>query len=331
MEPDQETDELVAVLPIHLTNALAPNVQLHQFPLLSRPLQVPPSAKLSGKQISGRIKPDIRRLELHVPADTRTEVWNTEKARNLGAAQIDDDVEKKQERQKPREDEEPRLNEIRLQNERIPQRGAQMLGVMRNGMFRIYATPLSSPKAQCFLGRLNLHPIGEAHQFRPTLTYLDILSRRDRRSRLGGSDSETDNGPPLDPEELPPVDVPKRDKKAPGPGKEIQVSARRGDDKGSVSTLGGLSAVRRDMLRAIRAEEDEEWCSLHFFDTLVGSLLSKSQTSSDSKVRPTNLRQFLKRYCLAVQMSLLLKTTLLSFSKISKAYKLLLLGIAVGF
>jgi DNA-directed RNA polymerase-3 subunit RPC5 len=145
LQPNQAHDELVAVLPIHLTNALAPSLQLHQFPLLSRPLQVPPSAKLSGKRISGRIKPDIRRLELHVPADTRTEVWNTEKARSLGAAQIDDDIEKKQERQKPREGEEPRLNEIRLQNEQIPQRGAQMLGVMRDGMFGICAVPLLVP------------------------------------------------------------------------------------------------------------------------------------------------------------------------------------------
>ncbi|EKM83764.1 hypothetical protein AGABI1DRAFT_117241 [Agaricus bisporus var. burnettii JB137-S8] len=271
METDQEDDELVAVLPIHLTNALALNVQLHQFPLLNRPLQVPPSAKLSGKRISGRIKPDIRRLELHVPTDTRSEVWNSDKARNLGAAQIDDDIEKKQERQKPGEGEEPRLNEIRLQNERIPQRGAQMLGVMRNG-------------------KLNLHPIGETHQFRPTLTYLDILSRRDRRSRLGGSDSETDDGPPPDPEEPPPVDVPKRDKKAPGPGKEIQVSAGRADDKGSVSTLGGLSAVRRDMLRAIRAEEDEEWCSLHFFDTLTDESATVFETmfSRSTDVLTTN-------------------------------------------
>lgn len=159
---------------------------------------------------------------------------------------------------------------------------------------------------------------------------MDILSRRDRRSRLGGSDSETDDGPPPDPEEPPPVDVPKREKKAPGPGKEIQVSAGRADDKGSVSTLGGLSAVRRDMLRAIRAEEDEEWCSLHFFDTLVGLLLSVSQVSSDLRARPTSLRRFLKRCFLAVQTCLLLMTTSLSFSEILEVYKLLLLDIAVG-
>lgn len=133
MELDQGTDELVAVLPIHFTNALVPNVHLHQFPLLNRPLQVPPSAQLSGKRISARIKPEVRRMELHVPADTRPEVWNHDRARDLGVAQIGDDIEKKQEKKKLKEGEEPRLSEVRLQSEQIPQRGAQMLGIIRGG------------------------------------------------------------------------------------------------------------------------------------------------------------------------------------------------------
>lgn len=133
MEPNQGTDELVAVLPIHFTNALVPNVQLHQFPLLNRPLQVPPSAQMSGKRITARIKPGIRRIELHIPADTRPEVWSSNKSRDLGAARIEDDVEKKQERKGLKEGEEPRLGEIRLQSEQLPQRGVQMLGIIRNG------------------------------------------------------------------------------------------------------------------------------------------------------------------------------------------------------
>ncbi|KAF9452632.1 hypothetical protein P691DRAFT_660272 [Macrolepiota fuliginosa MF-IS2] len=247
MELDQATDELVAVLPVHFTNPLVPNVQLHQFPLLNRPLQVPPSAQLSGKRITARIKPEIRRMELHIPADMRLEVWSNDRARDLGAAQIEDDAEKKQEGRKLKEGEEPRLSEIRLQSEQIPQRGAQMLGIIRNG-------------------KLNLHPISEAHQFRPTLTYLDILSRRSRRSRQGESDSDSDDGPPPDPDEPAPVETVKKEKKATGPGKEVQVSARKTDEKGGASALGGLSAVRRDMLRAIRVEEEEEWDDLQFSD-----------------------------------------------------------------
>ncbi|KAJ3571586.1 hypothetical protein NP233_g3663 [Leucocoprinus birnbaumii] len=248
MDFNEATDELVAVLPIHFTNTLIPNVQLHQFPLLNRPLQVPPSAQLSGKRIAARIKPEVRRIEIHVPADTRPDVWNGEKSRELGAAQIEDDIEKKQERKKLKEGEEARLGEIRLQSEKLPQRGVQMLGIVRNG-------------------KLNLHPISEAHQFRPTLTHLDILSRRNRRGRQGGSDSDSDDGPPPDPDDPAPLEVPKKEKKSVGPGKEVQVSARKSDDKGGASALGGLSAVRRDMLRIIRLEEDEEWDDLRFFDT----------------------------------------------------------------
>lgn len=247
MEPSQGADELITVLPVHFTNALSPNVQLHQFPLLNRPLQVPPSAQMSGKRITARIKPGTRRIELHVPADTRPEVWSSDKSRDFGAARIEYDAEKRQERKGLKEGEEPRLREIRLQSEQLPQRGIHMLGIMRNG-------------------KLNLHPIKETHQFRPTLTYLDILSRRNRRGRQGGSDSESDDGPPLDPDDPLPVETPKKEKKSTGPGKEIQVSARKSDDKGATSTLGSLSVIRRDMLRVIRSEEDEEWQELHFFD-----------------------------------------------------------------
>jgi len=133
MESSQGADELITVLPVHFTNALSPNVQLHQFPLLNRPLQVPPSAQMSGKRITARIKPGIRRIELHVPADTRPEVWSSDKSRDFGAARIEYDVEKRQERKGLREGEEPRLREIRLQSEELPQRGIQMLGIMRNG------------------------------------------------------------------------------------------------------------------------------------------------------------------------------------------------------
>lgn len=279
MEPNQGTDELVAVLPIHFTNALVPNVQLHQFPLLNRPLQVPPSAQMSGKRITARIKPGIRRIELHIPADTRPEVWSSNKSRDLGAARIEDDVEKKQERKGLKEGEEPRLGEIRLQSEQLPQRGVQMLGIIRNG-------------------KLNLHPIRETHQFRPTLTYLDILSRRNRHGQQGGSDSESDDGPPPDPDDPSLVQVPKKEKKSTGPGKEVQVSARKSDDKSATSALGGLSTVRRDMLRIIRSEEDEEWEELRFFDVAENesaeafeSVLSKS---TEFLVSRGDITQFLE-------------------------------------
>ena len=128
-------DEVVGVVPIHYTNSLAPNIAVLQFPLLTRPLDIPPSAAASGKRIQARIKPNVRKLEIHVPADTRPEVWNKERAAILGAARLEDDQEKNQESKlKQREGEQPRLSEVRLSGEEIPHTGTYMIGVVRNGM-----------------------------------------------------------------------------------------------------------------------------------------------------------------------------------------------------
>lgn len=134
MEVD-ENDELVSVLPIRFSHSLAPNLQIHQFPLLTRPLQVPPSAVLSGKRIKARIKPQTRRLEIHIPIDTRPEVYNVEKSKGFGAGRQEDDREKDlQAGIKNQDDEEPRLSDVQLRSEEIPQRGAHLLGVVRDGV-----------------------------------------------------------------------------------------------------------------------------------------------------------------------------------------------------
>jgi len=131
----EEDDEVVGIMPIHYANALTPGVTVLQFPLLTRPLEVPPSAAASGKRIKARIKPNVRKLEVHVPADTRPEVWNRERATTLGAARLEDDRERNQEpKAKQREGEQPRLSEVRLSSEEIPRAGMYMIGVVRNGM-----------------------------------------------------------------------------------------------------------------------------------------------------------------------------------------------------
>ncbi|KAH0590562.1 hypothetical protein H2248_000703 [Termitomyces sp. 'cryptogamus'] len=240
-------DELISLLPICYSTAQSPNIHMHQFPLLTRPLQVPPSAVLSGKRITARIKHQVRKLELHLPADTRSEVWNVDRSKELGAARAEDDREKNQETKgKERSGEEPRLSEVRMQSEEVPQKGTYMLGIVRDG-------------------QLYLHPISQTHQFRPTLTYLDMLSRKNKRNR-SGDDSDSDDGPPPDPDEPAPVMLPKKEKQSSGESREVQVIARKTEDKGSGQIQGGLSVVRREMLQAIRVEEDEEWENLQFYD-----------------------------------------------------------------
>jgi DNA-directed RNA polymerase-3 subunit RPC5 len=137
-ELTEEHDELVSVLPIHFSDALAPNIHIHQFPLLTRPLQEPPTALLSGKRITARIKPQTRRLEIHVPVDTRPEVCNLQKSKELGAARADDDREKNQDKKEKREDGETRLSETRLKSEEITHKGVQVLGIVRDGEFHCY-------------------------------------------------------------------------------------------------------------------------------------------------------------------------------------------------
>ncbi|KAJ7630735.1 DNA-directed RNA polymerase III subunit Rpc5 [Roridomyces roridus] len=271
-------DELVTSIPIRFSNALSPTIQIHQFPLLTRPLQAPPSAAASGKRITARIKPDVRRLEIHVPSDTRSEVWNNDRGRELGAARVDDDREKNQEIKSKHENDEPRLNEVRMRSEQIQQKGSHMLGIVRDG-------------------QLHLHPISETHQLRPTLTYLDILSRK-KRSRGVGSDSDSDDGPPPDPDDpVPAAPAPKKEKKSSGEAREVQVTARRAEDKG-LQAAGGLSVARREMLIAIRAEEDEEWQDLEFCDVTTGEseetferIFSTNEEVLESK---TDVTAFLK-------------------------------------
>jgi|SRR5882672_7873330 len=127
-------DRIVSVLPVCLSNNLAPNLHLHQFPLLNRSLEIPPSAETSGKRIRARLKPTSRRLEVHVPVDSRPEVWSVEKSKELGAGRLEDDKEKNQvSGGKLKEGEEPRLSEVRYRSEEIPHVGSYMLGVVRNG------------------------------------------------------------------------------------------------------------------------------------------------------------------------------------------------------
>jgi len=237
---------LVSVLPIHLAIALSPNLHIHQYPLLTRPLQVPPSAVQSGKKIRARFKPKSARVEVHVPVDLRPEVWNRERGEELGRARLQDDQEHGLD-PKASEAADPRLTEVRMRSEQVQHKGAYMLGIIRDG-------------------HLYLHPIQETHQLRPSLTYLDVFHRKTQRRKAGDSDSDSDDGPPPDPDDPMSVAVKKEPKASTsGDAKDIQVSIKKADDKNSQSAVG-LTAVRREMLLIMRNEEEEAWQDLNFYD-----------------------------------------------------------------
>ncbi len=115
-----------------------------------------------------------------------------------------------------------------------------------------------------------MHPINETHQLRPTLTYLDALNRKSRRTRGADSDSESSEGSPPDPDEVSPVAALKKGKKPAGEAKEVQVAARKAEEKGGRDLQGGMSVMRREMLISLRAEEEEEWQDLTFHGPEVG-------------------------------------------------------------
>jgi DNA-directed RNA polymerase-3 subunit RPC5 len=154
---------------------------------------------------------------------------------------------------------------------------------MRNGLFN--PKSFSVFNFTCRVGKLHLHPISEMHQLRPSLTYLDVLSRKNKRSRGGGeSDSESDDGPPPDPDEATAA-PPKKEKKSTGEVKEVHVTARKADDSGALGQ-GGMSAVRREMLHIIRAEEEDKWENFAFCDVTVCLSLSCCTTS----ITPSSLK-----------------------------------------
>ena len=118
-------------------------------------------------------------------------------------------------------------------------------------------------------GHLYLHPINQTHQFRPSMTYMDVLHRKTHRRKKTGadSDSDSDEGPPPDPDEPAPANSPpKAPPKASGSqAKEVQVSVKKAEDKGGQSLTGGLSNARREMLMLIRNEDEEAWQDLDYF------------------------------------------------------------------
>jgi DNA-directed RNA polymerase III subunit RPC5 len=131
---DIPDEGLVARLPIRLSGRLGNDVHVHQYPLLARPLQTPPSAADNGKSITARIKPRAGRLEVHVPVEISPDVWNSSKGREYGTARQDDDRERNQ---FDGNQNTSNLEEVRLKSEAIVQTGIQVLGIVRDGWCQI--------------------------------------------------------------------------------------------------------------------------------------------------------------------------------------------------
>ena len=197
-----DEDPIVSVLPVHFNSTLADTLHLHQFPLLARPLQVPPSAAQSGKKINARVKRKAGRVELHVPFDTRTEVWNRERGKELGQARAEDDQEKSgsQSKKASQEIDQSRLNELRLRSEQVPCRCAYVLGIVRDGMLQLLSPNLSlttpPPQIQVVYICIPLTKFTNLDPRSPTWTYI-CASIHDALLGMALTPTQTTDRPPI--------------------------------------------------------------------------------------------------------------------------------------
>lgn len=120
-------------------------------------------------------------------------------------------------------------------------------------------------------GKLHLHPISAVHQLRPSLTYMDVMSRKNSRRSGAAQDSDSDSDDVPGPDDVAPT--PKKPKKPVGEAKEVQVSVKKTvEEKSGQTTQGGMTSARREILQLLQQEEEEKWVDLEYIDGEVRGL-----------------------------------------------------------
>jgi hypothetical protein len=105
---------------------------------------------------------------------------------------------------------------------------------------------------------LHLHRISATYKFRPNLAYVDLHSQKTKRRRGEEEGTFSDEAEEQEEQEAQP-----KKSKALGEAKEVMVSARK---TGESKFPTGMSDMRRELLRNLRAEELESWVSLKYQD-----------------------------------------------------------------
>ncbi|KAI8319434.1 hypothetical protein GQ54DRAFT_299343 [Martensiomyces pterosporus] len=145
-------DEIVAEIPVYLTHKIAKNLHLLQYPQkisTMKPGELAPSV--------ARIKPIHGQIEMDIPLDVQSPMYNKERGRELGIGLSDSG----------------RLLDIQtLVSVDIPKSSSYLAGVMRKG-------------------ELHLTPIEKVTQLRPSLKYLDRVAEKElAASKLDDDDEE---------------------------------------------------------------------------------------------------------------------------------------------
>ncbi|WVR08565.1 hypothetical protein IAU60_005620 [Kwoniella sp. DSM 27419] len=260
-DEEDEDDEPIATLPIYLSPALAPHLDLYQYPLQHRSLSVPSWARDRGKDISARVKEKAGRVEVEIPVDAGTNYWREDRARDLGfvmdVSEVngDDGVvggygfggrsgggsskDKDKKGKKEKKKEEKWGDKMRLRSELVPNATGYYSGVIRDGA-------------------LHLHPISRLLQFRTALNYLDDADdkAKERSSRRANGVS---NGGDSDDEEA-------KKKKAPAPVKDLRPVRKLLDEEENDGS-GSLKDFRNKMWWMAKKEEEDQWIGYQWKST----------------------------------------------------------------
>ena len=119
LQEEDPSDSIAYTLPIYLSAQLAPSLQLFQYPLHHRPITVPPYAQSKGHTITARMKEAVERFELEVPVDMREDVWDEEKAEEMGF-QGRNGASSKEDKKKVKMGSDGWGSKMRLRSEEVP-------------------------------------------------------------------------------------------------------------------------------------------------------------------------------------------------------------------
>lgn len=134
VDPDSD-DEIAHTLPIYISHALHPSINLFQYPLAHRPPGVSAYAKAHGETITARMKEAVGRFEVEIPVDQREEVWNEERAQELGFEEPDEDDGRKK-KGKSKEENKYWGTKMRLRGEEVPSVTGYWSGIVHDGGWR---------------------------------------------------------------------------------------------------------------------------------------------------------------------------------------------------
>lgn len=150
---DESDDEVLATLPIYMSPALFPTLNLFQYPLRTDTLAPPEYAQARNKLITTRVKENVGRVEVELPVDEDLNYWRRERAEELGFVRDmnEDDSgvvggygfggrgDKEKDKGKGKKKDKSHWGEkMRLRSEPIPNETGYYTGVVQDGKLSVY-------------------------------------------------------------------------------------------------------------------------------------------------------------------------------------------------